>query len=249
MKSTKFYRLERESAGDLPFYQGSPVSLSGGQWLIVLAGVALGFMALIIPVPIYQTFLGGLIPAVLFFAIPLGALFLVAGSGWLAIFRPLKLSDFALMLAVALANLVVSLIVVLLIRTLFDMNANPIGTLLSDFSGLERVIFYLKTIPQLFGEEVVSVLPFLAVLWFCHVKLGMSRGKSLLIAWLSAAVIFGALHLPTYGWNFVQCFLVIGTARLVLLTGYLITKNIWVSTGAHILNDWIIFTFMLIAGG
>ncbi|QSR20066.1 hypothetical protein CA833_23270 [Novosphingobium sp. KA1] len=48
--------------------------------------------------------------------------------------------------------------------------------------------------------------------------------------------------MPTYQWNFVQCFLVIGTARVALLTGYVVTKNTWVSTAAHVLNDWIFFT-------
>ena len=35
-----------------------------------------------------------------------------------------------------------------------------------------------------------------------------------------------------------QCLVVIGSARLVLTWAYVWTKNIWVSTGAHILNDW-----------
>jgi membrane protease YdiL (CAAX protease family) len=36
----------------------------------------------------------------------------------------------------------------------------------------------------------------------------------------------------------VQCLVVIGSARLVLTWAYVSTKNIWVSTGAHIINDW-----------
>jgi membrane protease YdiL (CAAX protease family) len=118
--------------------------------------------------------------------------------------------------------------------------------MLGAFSDTERALFYLKTIPQLFGEEIVSVSPFLAILWFCHTKLDMGRGPSIVAAWLGAALVFGALHLPTYGWNFVQCFLVIGTARLVLLIGYVATKNIWVSTGAHIINDWLTFTLIVV---
>ncbi|WP_412705586.1 hypothetical protein [Aeromonas rivipollensis] len=41
----------------------------------------------------------------------------------------------------------------------------------------------------------------------------------------------------------------IGTARIVLLSGYIITKNIWVSTGAHIINDWLLFTVMVLLRG
>ncbi|SFF57560.1 hypothetical protein SAMN05216566_13322 [Aureimonas phyllosphaerae] len=32
-----------------------------------------------------------------------------------------------------------------------------------------------------------------------------------------------------------------GTARLVLTAAYLRTGNLWVLSGAHILNDWSIF--------
>ena len=35
-------------------------------------------------------------------------------------------------------------------------------------------------------------------------------------------------------------------ARLILLLPYIMTKNIWVSTGAHILNDWTLFIIALL---
>ncbi len=37
----------------------------------------------------------------------------------------------------------------------------------------------------------------------------------------------------------------IGVVRLILSLAFLITKNIWISTGAHILNDWTIFGLAL----
>ncbi|MGD8167019.1 hypothetical protein ACEXOS_007315 [Herbiconiux sp. P16] len=40
----------------------------------------------------------------------------------------------------------------------------------------------------------------------------------------------------------------IGVARLVLSPAFIRTKNILVSTGAHILNDWGGFTFTLLTG-
>jgi membrane protease YdiL (CAAX protease family) len=70
----------------------------------------------------------------------------------------------------------------------------------------------------------------------------MNRSRALLISWLATAVIFGLLHLPTYNWDFVQCVVIIGTARLVLSLAYIKTKNLWVSSGAHILND----TFLIL---
>jgi hypothetical protein len=62
-------------------------------------------------------------------------------------------------------------------------------------------------------------------------------------------LVFGALHLPTYDWNLVQCIVIIGTARMVLTLAYIVTKNIWVSTGAHVINDWLLLGMALLGAG
>jgi membrane protease YdiL (CAAX protease family) len=38
----------------------------------------------------------------------------------------------------------------------------------------------------------------------------------------------------------------VGVVRLVLTLPYIMTKNIWVSTGAHVLNDWFTFSITLL---
>jgi membrane protease YdiL (CAAX protease family) len=43
--------------------------------------------------------------------------------------------------------------------------------------------------------------------------------------------------------------LVIGVARMVLTLPWIMTKNIWVSTGAHIINDWSLFGLALLGAG
>jgi membrane protease YdiL (CAAX protease family) len=58
--------------------------------------------------------------------------------------------------------------------------------------------------------------------------------------------LFAAEHLPTYDWNVVQALRGVGVARLILTLPYIMTKNLWVSTGAHVLNDWIIFSVSLL---
>ena len=63
------------------------------------------------------------------------------------------------------------------------------------------------------------------------------------------SLLFGLIHLPTHNWNWVQSIVVIGTARIVLTMAWLRTKNIWVSTGAHIINDWLLFTLALVGAG
>lgn len=228
-------------ADDFPFYNDRPVALSGGKWMVVLAGVVLGFLVLTAPVPFFATTWGQWIPAILFFAIPLAALAWAAPGHWTAIFRRLRARDVMWMVLIALLNIVVSLCVALPIQKIFGAEANPVGDLLRGQDAAESVVFFLRTIPQLFGEEVLTVLPFLAFMWFLHTRLKLARTPALLLAWLGAAVVFGMAHLPTYNWNWLQCLVIIGSARLVLLLAYLKTRNIWVSTGAHIINDWVLF--------
>ena len=105
----------------------------------------------------------------------------------------------------------------------------------------DLLVFLSQTFIQLIGEELVTILPLRAVLWFCVQKLRMSRTTGLIVAVLVSTAWFAAMHLPTYGWNFLQCFAIIGSARLVLTAAFLLTRNLWVSAGAHILNDWSIF--------
>jgi uncharacterized protein len=241
--------FERRSAGDFPFYRQSQNALSGRSWGLILLGAALGFAVMTAPIGFYTTTAGGFVPAILFPLIPLAVLAMVAGKGWRALFRTPTRRDFLLMVTIAGTNILVSVTVALILQHVFKMNENPVNSVLVEASNTARILFYLKTLPQLFGEEVVSILPFLAILWFCHEKLTMTRKQALISAWLCTALIFGALHLPTYDWNFLQCFLVIGTARIVLLSGYIITRNIWVSTGAHIINDWLLFTLMVLLHG
>ena len=117
----------------------------------------------------------------------------------------------------------------------FGLGFNPAAAVVS---GLALSVSGTAIALQLLGEELITILPFLAVLAFCHAHTGMGRNASVIVAWLASAVAFGLIHLPTYDWNLIQCLVVIGSARLVLTWAYIWSKNIWVSTGAHIINDW-----------
>lgn len=226
---------------DFPYYNGRPVAISGGQWWFVLLMVAIGFAALVAPVPLFRDGWGQFIPAVAFFAIPLLGLAMVAPHHWTALFRRVGWRELLWMLAFAALNLVVSVAVGLGIMKGLGAANNPAFAILAEQGIGARLLFFLKTLPQLLGEEVLTVLPLLALTWWLHAKLGWSRTRALLVAWVATALMFGAVHLPTYGWNLLQCLVVIGSARLVLTLAYLKTKNLWVSFGAHVINDWSLF--------
>jgi membrane protease YdiL (CAAX protease family) len=71
-------------------------------------------------------------------------------------------------------------------------------------------------------------------------KLRLGRKGAFVGAWLVSSVIFDLIHLPTNYWNLIRCIAVIGSARMVLTLPWIMTKNIWVTTGAHILNGWLL---------
>lgn len=242
--SSRFEFLEYPN-DDFPFYNGRPVGISGWQWLFVLGTLALGFLALIAPIPFFRVGAGQLVPAFLFVALPLAGLAVVARGHWTLLFRRVRGRDVLWAVGFGVLNIVVSAVVGILVIKLHGAAANPVVAGLSQMSSPALGLKLLETIPQLLGEEVLTVLPFLACLFFFHTRLGWSRKQAVVGAWLVSSLIFGAAHLPTYGWNWVQCFVIIGTARLVLTLAYIKTKNIWVSTGAHVLTDWTYFAIAI----
>lgn len=175
----------------------------------------------------------------------LAVFILLTGRYWSAIVKKPTGADWVAMLVYGIATLAVSFIVGAIVQSIFGATANTATKGLAAGGAPEIVTFYIGTAIQLLGEELFSILPFLAIVYVLYAKVKLSRKSSVIIAWLVVAVYFGAAHLPTYGWNVAQALLIIGVARLILTLAYIRTKNILVSTGAHILNDWFGFTFVL----
>jgi uncharacterized protein len=237
----RFGRLiERRDDADFPFYNGVPTALSIRQWLLVWASVVVGFAALVlIPQPNNVV---ALIPRILFVGIPLVVLATVTREHWRALFRRVRGRDVLTMIGFALLNLVVTFALAFIVSSLFGVSSNEAIDEAGKGSALDTVAFYVGTGFQLVGEEVFTILPFLAVLYFLSAKAKVSRKTAIVLAWLLSSAWFAAAHLPTYDWNFAQAFIIIGGARVVLTLAYIRTKNLWVSAGAHIINDWTLFT-------
>lgn len=231
---------------DFPFYNGQPALISGRQWLFVMAMVAAGLAALMAPIPAFQGGIGQFVPAVLFVAVPLAGLALVSPRHWTALFKPVGARDVGWMIAFGIINVVVTMAAGLVALKTLGLTANPAVAAVGQLSTTEAMLFFLKTLPQLVGEEILTILPFLALMYFLVAYLRVGRGLSIVIAWLATAVLFGLMHLPTYNWNLAQVLLIIGLARLILSLAYIKTKNLWVSAGAHIFNDWTFFIVSLL---
>jgi membrane protease YdiL (CAAX protease family) len=238
-----------DPARDFPFYNGVPTPISNRQWLCVMAMVAAGFLLLALPIPWPNGVFWQFIPAVLLPGLPLAALAYVAPGHWKAIFGKVGRREVRLMFGFALLNIFVSMSIGTIFYALTEVTSNAATTQLGDLDAAGRLAFFAKTIPQLFGEEVITLLPFLALLQWFSKGFGMGRKRAMMGAWLITSIMFGLIHLPTYDWNWIQCLVVIGSARMVLTLAWILTKNIWVSSGAHIINDWLLFAVTLLGAG
>ena len=228
----------------MPYQVGQPgagAAISARGWVLLLLSVAVGFAVVSLAPPRVFAGILSVVPALLFTTIPLVTLHVVSGSDAGRMFRGYGARAFGLSVLFGIATLTASLAMALVVRPFAPLEPNRVGDVLANADAFAVGIFLVRTFIQLVGEEAVTVLPLLAVTWFCTAKIGIGRRGGLALGVAVSTLLFAAMHLPTYDWNVVQCFAVIGTARLVLTAAYLRTGNLWVSSGAHILNDWSIF--------
>ena len=232
---------------DLPYYNGQPVEITPLGWLAVVASVVAAF-ALLITLP-FPTFPFNLLPAIVYTGLPLLVLAWASGGHHTALFGKVGVKEVALAIGFGILTMAASFGVGIILLQLVPMAPNPIGAEVAALGGFDIAWFLLRTAVQLVGEELMTILPLLAVLWLCVSRFGLSRRVGLVIAVIVSTAWFAAVHLPTYNWNPIQCFGGIGTARLVLTAAFLVTRNLWVSAGAHIVNDWTEFFLPTLLGG
>lgn len=235
---------------DFPYYRGRPVSLSWTDWTIVLAALAAGF-AILTMAPARPPFLGTaayrLLIATLFSAVPLAALAWRTHGKVAVLFHGFCARYVGWGILFGVLNLLFTLVIGKIAMDALELSRNATLAGLTEGGPPDGIgLFYLRTGIQLFGEEVITILPFLFLLWLGVTKLGLPRTVAILLAWVGSALLFAAIHLPTYDWHVAQALLLIGPVRLVLTLAYIKTKSIWTSTIAHVFNDWSMFTFTLL---
>ena len=247
--SDRFDRLERPG-DDFPFYDGVPVRLTGRHWALVSAATVAALGALFIPATVTIGAIGLLLLTVLFSAIPLAVLARVAPGHWKALFRPVRLADVGVMVGYALLALIISGQVARVAAVFAGMEPNPIIDVIEDADGAGRSFIGVLIAAQIFWEELLGIIPFLALLALLHAR-GWSRRRSVLVALLLSSTLFGVVHLSTYGWNIAQSLLVIGSARAILTLAYIRTKNLWVAFGTHVIYDGILLVaaIQIVNGG
>ncbi len=236
----------RTTKRDFPYYSGDPVEISGRGWVVIMAALALAFAQLALvqlkafPLNFFQ--------AILFTGLPILAVVLVTRRPPTPLFRPIGAKGLAQAIGFGLLTVVTSMIVGVIMSQLMNLAPNASVADLAAATLPDLLLFLARTFIQLVGEELITILPFLAVLWLCVTRLGLSRKAGLILGFVVSTLLFCALHLPTYDWNLLQCLGTIGSARIILTFAYVTTRNLWVSATAHVVNDWSLF-LMSYAGG
>jgi membrane protease YdiL (CAAX protease family) len=231
---------------DFPFYDGVPARLTAAQWLGIMAALAAAYAALLFGQQALPGRYGAYLGIAAFVGLPLTALRLTAGGGWTAPFHWPTARDVGVALACAPLTIVASAAVAIVLLQVGETAPNPAAAMLRNLQGVERIAFVAGTAPQILGEELVAILPFLGLLTLLQARGKLSRRTAILLAWIGSSLLFGALHLPTYQWRFGQALLVIGVARLALTLPYLLTKNLWSPTITHLAHDWSLFAVIFV---
>ena len=242
-----FFSWEDTRAGDFPYYQGAKRVPVWG-WVVILVGVALGLAA---------DFAGnsvvGALPQAPALRIPIGILMILAVPGlpllavWVAagsqiglLFRRLRGKEWILIAVLALLSGLWSVVMNKLLGYLGQQSvgdaavAKGSGALKSNLGTFVELPFLIL------GEALFVVLPFLAVFALLNVGLKVARKPAIVTAALIACLAFGMYHFKAYDWHWAQMLVTIGLGQLIILFGYLKTKNILVTYLAHLLLDWAI---------
>lgn len=228
-----------------PYVDGVPAPIGPGGGLAIIGACAAAFAALTL-LPHWIPGAGGTwAGAMAFVGLQLIGLMLAVGPAWTALFRRPRARD--LLIALACVPLVFAVPAAVALGVVGDTHlvANAVIAQSGTLPPSRLLTLFAASGVQLLGEELVTILPLLVLMAVLR-RAGLRPGWVIGIGWLVTALMFGALHLPTYQWHWGQALLVIGSARLVLTGVYLLTRNLWASTLAHVVNDWSFLVFALL---
>lgn len=81
-----------------------------------------------------------------------------------------------------------------------------------DIAQVNFLLVIILLLWQLLGEEVIKISIFFLIYKGFDFK--EEKAKSFWISWLISSILFGLLHLSTYGYNYFHCIVVIGLSTM-----------------------------------
>lgn len=231
MEKNAFFKFEDEHS-DFPLYNNNP-PIRLFKWAVLVLAIIITASLILIPLPI------GRVKGLLYFMIPFLAFGYATNWNFGLICKKIRRKDIALVLILFLLELIFSSIAAFILKDLgFVVHSNPV------IGELTSVLTWIIIPFQLFGEELIKIIPFLilAAVFYHFTK---NRKVAVIGATVLSLALFGILHLPAYG-NLVSVLVLQGAGSVFTMFAYLKTKNIFVSYLIHLLLDTTIFLTVLL---
>lgn len=204
------------------------------QWMAIPIFVAVGYLGLVL------NWFG-----VSFLWLPVMesiGLFVVYGwKNFKRFFKFPKTTDFGYIFKMIFLAFGLAILAVIIGRILgLNFNANPIF----NYDKKAILINLLFIWISLLGEELIVAMVALPIYGVAVKR--TSTKNAWWIALIISSVFFGALHIPTYGWNFYHAIVVIGLTRIPFSMAWKRTDSLMGGILAHIIYDYGLILFVLL---
>ena len=231
-----FFKFEDESI-DFPFYNQKP-QLSIKQWSLLLLGLIVEILLIFgfgSYIPFYND-LPNVLTNIISILILFGPLYYCCRKKIGLIIKKPTLNDLKVDVICYILFLIVSPFLSFISRFLTgELVSHP-----SSGTTPDVLITVINIFMGLMSEELVKVISLLLVMGLIY-YFTTNRKTSVIVAIIVSCTVFGLLHLPTYGFNVIQCLIAVGAACIIHLYPYLKTKNIVNSYITHVLIDLTLF--------
>lgn len=169
---------------------------------------------------------------VLFLLLNIAGLEWSAKQNWRLLFRKVTVKDWKIILGLTILTYIASYFDTIFYKWIFE---TPAVNAAESTSLTTTIVTLIKLLFQLFGEEFIAIIPFLA-----FVSLGkrfkLNQTFILAAAIVLSSIVFGMAHTWTYG-GLLQGIVAVGISRIAITAAYVKTKNVWVSYLVHYLFD------------
>lgn len=234
MQKDEFFKFENE-AQDFPLYNDKP-HISIAKWAVMILSAILTFFLIMIPSDFLSEI--GNFKRLLYLIIPLLGFGFAVNWKYGLICKNFKKSDLKLIVLLFIAEFIFTILLAFVLNHMdIAAQANPIISELTSVS-----IWFIYPL-QLFGEELLKIIPFIVFLTVFY-NITKNRKMSVIIATVLTLLIFALLHLPAYE-NLISVLLLQGLCSIFTMYAYLKTKNIFVSYAIHFLIDTTVFLIAL----
>lgn len=229
MSNVDFFEFEDKNI-DFPYYNEKNAYVKNSL-IIILSSLFLFVFLILGPIKFFEGQ-----EQIILFLITIIPLLLLTKCNLGLFFRKISLNDIRLIIVSYIGYKIYYLIV----YELFQVTNYVTTSAESQFLNMNLFTLIINTL-QIFSEEIFRIFLFLILMYFLY-KYTNNRKKSIIISTVLVLIVFGLMHVNTYGYNIIQILLLQGFGSIFEFLGYLKTKNLAIPIIIHLLiniSSWI----------